>query len=409
MSDPRPKSPTRATFTFIFITVAIDMLALGVVIPVLPKLIVQLEGGDLARAVTMTGIFGFAWAGMQFFGAPILGLLSDRFGRRPVILISCLGLGLDYILMALAPTVAWLFVGRLISGLTSASYPTAGAYIADVTPPEERAGKFGMLGAAFGLGFIIGPALGGVLGGIDLRLPFWASAGLALLNTAYGFFVLPESLAPANRSAFTWQKANPLGALKLLASTPVLLTLGVSAFLQGLAHESLPSVFVLSMDYRFGWDESTVGFSLAAVGVSTTIVAAVLVGPLTRKVGERAALLVGVVFGALGMFVFGLANAGWMIFAGIIIEAPSGLATPALNSYMSRELGPDSQGQLQGALGSMHGITGMIGPIVFTQVLTWSIQSHVGRGLSGAPFMLAGVLLVFGGIVATHGSREVRA
>ncbi len=258
----------RAAFVFIFITVALDMLAFGIVMPVLPTLVLQMEGGAFERAARITGYFAFGWAAMQFMSAPVVGTLSDRFGRRPVVLLSNLGLGLDYVVMALAPTVVWLFIGRLISGITSSSYPTAGAYIADVTPPEERAGRFGMLSAAFGLGFIVGPAVGGVLGNIDLRLPFWVAAALSLLNFAYGFFILPESLPPDRRVAAGWAKANPLGALALLRSERSILVLAGAAFLYFLGHESLPNVFVLYTEYRYGWTSHDVGVSLALVGLT---------------------------------------------------------------------------------------------------------------------------------------------
>jgi DHA1 family tetracycline resistance protein-like MFS transporter len=239
-------------FAFIFVTVALDMLALGVMIPVLPKLVIEFLGGDNARAATIYGVFGTVWALMQFVFSPVVGALSDRFGRRPVILLSNLGLGLDYILMAMAPTLGWLFVGRVISGITSSSIATAGAYIADVTPPEGRAKRVGMIGAAFGFGFILGPAVGGVLGSIDLRLPFWVAGGLSLANAAYGLLVLPESLPPERRAPFVWRRANPVGAVALLRTQTLLAGLAGAAFLSRVAHDSLPSTFVLYATYRYG-------------------------------------------------------------------------------------------------------------------------------------------------------------
>jgi MFS transporter, DHA1 family, tetracycline resistance protein len=386
-------APTRAAFAFVFVTVLLDMLALGVMAPVLPKLIIDFQGGDIAGAATMVGVFGFAWAAMQFVFSPVLGTLSDRFGRRPVILISNFGLGLDYLLMAVAPSLSWLFVGRLISGMTAASFATAGAYIADVTPPEKRAARFGMLGAAFGLGFIIGPAVGGVLGGIDLRLPFWAAAGLSLVNAGYGLFVLPESLSRERRSKLTWAKANPLGSLRLLRGQPALLGLAVSAFLYYGAHESLPSIFVLYTDYRYGWDESAVGFALAAIGIAMTIVQAGLVGPLVRRLGERRALLAGIAFGIAGFAIYGAAPTGLVFSLSIPVLAMWGLIGPAMQALMSRRVGPNEQGQLQGALSSLRGITGMIGPLVFTQVFAASI-ARGGGALAGAAYFLAAILLV---------------
>ena len=368
------------------------MLALGVMIPVLPKLIVEFEHGNMADAAGAAGIFGFAWAAMQFVFSPLLGAVSDRHGRRPVILLSNLGLGLDYLLMALAPSLSWLFVGRLVSGITSASFSTAGAYIADVTPEDERAAKFGMLGAAFGLGFVIGPALGGLLGGISLRLPFWAAAGLSLANALYGFFILPESLALEQRAHFTWSKANPFGALGLLRSHPGLLGLAVVAFLYNVAHDSLPSVFVLYADYRYQWGERAVGFCLAAVGVASTIVAALLVGPLVKRLGERKALLVGLAFGALGFAIYGLAPTGTWFLTGIPFLAIWGLAGPAFQALMSRRVEASAQGRLQGALASMSGVTGMLGPLLFTQAFALGISSPSVH-LPGAPYLLASVLL----------------
>jgi DHA1 family tetracycline resistance protein-like MFS transporter len=389
---PLKPAPTRAAFVFIFITVALDMLALGVMVPVLPKLIVRFKDGDMAGAAGAAGIFGFAWAAMQFIFSPVLGAVSDRSGRRPVILLSNLGLGLDYVLMALAPSLSWLFVGRLISGLTSSSFSTAGAYIADVTPEDERAARFGMLGAAFGLGFVVGPALGGLLGGINLRLPFWAAAGLSLTNALYGFFILPESLPPERRAPFAWSKANPFGSLALLRSQKGLLGLAAVAFLYNIAHDSLPSVFVLYTDYRYHWGERMVGFALAGIGIASTIVSAALVGPLVRRLGERAALLVGLAFGALGFAVYGLAPTGSWFLAGIPFLAIWGLAGPAFQALMSRRVDASAQGRLQGAVASLAGVTGMLGPLIFTQIFAFGIAS-TWLHLPGAPYLLSATLL----------------
>jgi DHA1 family tetracycline resistance protein-like MFS transporter len=389
--------PGRAAFIFIFITVMLDMLALGIMLPVLPKLIIDFEGGDRASAASITGVFGLTWAAMQFVFSPVLGTLSDRFGRRPVILLSNLGLGLDYVLMALAPSLSWLFVGRLISGITAASFSTAGAYIADVTPAEQRAARYGMLGAAFGLGFIVGPAVGGVLGDISLRLPFWAAAGLSLINAGYGFFILPESLSPERRSKFVWARANPLGSLKLLSSHRELLGLTSVTFLIYLAHESLPSMFVIYSDYRYGWGERTVGLVLAAVGVCQTIVSAALVGPLVKRLGERRALFAGLFFGVLAFMAYGLAPTGALMLLGIPFGAMQGLANPAMQALMTRRVEPSSQGQLQGALSSIRGITGMIGPVLFTQIFAMAIRDGTALPhLPGAPYLLAGILAVGG-------------
>src|SRR6202171_221126 len=303
MAATTPTAPTpqasRATVLFILITVTLDFLAFGIIAPVLPNLIIQFEGGNIARAAAITGYFGFAWAAMQFLFSPILGAWSDRFGRRPIILISCAGLGLDYIFMALAPTLGWLFLGRLISGITTANISTAFAYVTDVTPPERRAKQFGLISAAFGLGFIIGPAVGGLLGNVHLRLPFWIAAGLSLANAIYGFFILPESLPVERRSNSAWHMANPLGSLNLLRSHPELGGLAIVTVLYYLAHQALPTIFVLYADYRYGWNERTIGLSLATVGLSVSLASGLLVGPFVKRFGERYSLLSGLTFGFL--------------------------------------------------------------------------------------------------------------
>jgi DHA1 family tetracycline resistance protein-like MFS transporter len=386
------RAPGSAAFIFIFITVALDMMAVGITVPVLPKLIIQFQQGDVARAAWYVGAFATLWAAMQFIFSPIIGAASDRFGRRKVILLSNLGLGLDYVLMAVAPTMGWLFLGRLISGITSASYPTAGAYIADVTPPAERAGRFGMLGAAFGLGFIVGPALGGVLGSIDLRLPFWVAAGLSLANTAYGFFILPESLPPERRRPFSLRNAHVFGSFRLLRSHPELFGLASALFVMSLAHEALPNTFVLYTDQRYGWSESQVGLALAVIGVSSVVVSMLLVKPLVRRLGERRAALFGLCCGIGGFLTFGLAPEGSIFLTGIALVSLWGVANPSFQSLMSRRIDPSEQGQLQGALGSIRAVTGMLGPLLFTQVFAAAVR-HGGEPLLGAPFLLSAVLL----------------
>ncbi len=308
MTEPPLRAPRRAAFIFVFITVLLDMLALGVVIPVLPKLVVDFLAGDTVRAAEIYGIFGTVWALMQFVCSPIHGALSDRFGRRPVILISNFGLGLDYILMALAPNLWWLFVGRVISGICAASIGTAYAYIADVSEPEQRSARFGMLGVAFGAGFVFGPALGGLAGGIDPHLPFWIAAVLSLGNALYGFLVLPESLPPERRAAFAWRRANPLGAFRLLRSHSRLMGLASVNFLGNLAHASLPAIGVLYMMFRYGSDERTVGFTMAGVGLCAMVVQGVLIRPVIARIGERGALMAGLAFGVAGFAAFGLAS-----------------------------------------------------------------------------------------------------
>ncbi len=382
------------------------MLALGVMIPVLPKLVVEFLGGDTAGAAMIYGLFGTVWAAMQFLFSPVLGALSDRYGRRPVILTSNLGLGLDYIMMAVAPSLGWLFLGRVISGITGASFATAGAYIADVTPPDERAAKFGMLGAAFGFGFIVGPAVGGLLGSIDLRLPFWAAAALSLTNAAYGLVVLPESLPRERRARFEWRRANALGAVKLLRSHPELFGLAAAGFLAQLAHDSMPSTYVLYVDYRYGWDERTIGLTLAIVGVCSTIVSAGLIRPTVTRFGERRALFAGLAFGAAGLAIYALAPMGALFLVGIPLMALYGLARPAMQGLMSRRVAASEQGRLQGALASLMGIAGVIAPALFTNVFAVFVRARDAVQLPGAPFFLAALLLV-GALVVS--SRAVRA
>ncbi|HTE42524.1 MAG TPA: TCR/Tet family MFS transporter, partial [Steroidobacteraceae bacterium] len=344
-----PRAPRQGAFIFVFITVVLDMVALGVTVPVLPKLIIQFKGGDAAAAAIVYGGFASVWAAMQFVFAPLLGALSDRFGRRPIILASNFGLGLDYILMALAPTLPWLLVGRIISGITAASYPTAAAYISDVTPVTERAAKFGMLGAAFGIGFTLGPGLGGWLSTFDLRLPFWVAAGLSLANWLYGYFILPESLPRERRARVNWRKANPIGALTLLRSHPELFALAIATFVMALAHEALPNMFVLYTDYRYHWSTVTVTWALVAVGVCSGIVQGGLTGPAVKRFGERLCLLVGLWFGIVGFVLMGGASTGAAFATGIPLIALWGLANPAMQSLMSQHVQPSEHGQLQGA------------------------------------------------------------
>jgi DHA1 family tetracycline resistance protein-like MFS transporter len=389
---PGPKHG-RAAFAFIFVTVLLDMLALGIIVPVLPKLIIRFEHGDMAMAATQTGVFAFVWAAMQFVFAPVMGALSDRFGRRPVVLLSNFGLGCDYILMAVSPTLSWLFLGRVISGITAASFPTANAYIADVTPEDKRAAKFGMLGAAFGLGFIVGPALGGMLGGMGLRYPFWAAAGLSLANWLYGFFILPESLPKERRAAFNLRKANPLGSLKLLRSHPELFGLATAMFLYYNAHEALPSMFVLYTTYRYHWGAQLTGWVLAGVGVGSTIVSAALISLAIKKLGDLRTMLTGMLCGIAGFAIFAAAPGTAIFVIGVPLLSLWGLASPPMQALMSKRVAPTEQGQLQGALMSLFGVAGMIAPLVFTQVFALAIAPARAVQFPGAPYWLAAALL----------------
>lgn len=399
--------PSRAAFAFIFITITLDMLALGIIVPVLPKLIVAFEGGDVAHAARIVGVFGFAWSAMQFLASPVVGAMSDRFGRRPIVLLSNFGLGLDYLVMAMAPSVAWLFAGRIISGITSSSFPTASAYVADVTPPEQRAAKFGLLGAAFGLGFIIGPAVGGVLGDIDLRLPFWVAGGLSLANAAYGYFILPESLPPEKRARVPWRVANPLGSLSFLRAHPELLALGATFFLYYFAHEVYPTLFVLYGDYRYAWSARDLGLTLALFGLGSTITSAFLIGPIVKRIGERNAMILGLSLSATSALVIALAYTGTLFFLSIPLASLGGLSTPSLMSIASRQASETEQGRLQGALGSLQGIAMMVAPLVLTQLFSVSIQRG-GQPLAGVPFAFTSLVLLAALLLAARATRTGR-
>src|SRR5258705_8769252 len=406
-----PVAASRATFAFIIVTVTLDFLAFGIIAPVLPNLIIRFEGGDIAKAAAIAGYFGFAWNLMEFLFLPVLGAWSDRFGGRPVILISCLGLGLDYIFMAMAPSLRWLFVGRLISGITASNISTAFAYITDVTAPAERAKKFGFLGAAFGVGFVVGPAVGGLLGQYNLRAPFWAAAVLSLANFLYGLFVLPESLPKENRAKSAWHMANPLGSLTLLRSHPVLAGLSVVVFLYYLAHQALQNVFVLYTEYRYGWNTRSVGISLALVGVCAVIVSGGMVGPYVKKFGERLSLTSGLFFGVLGYVGFAMAPKGWLLLAAVPVVPLWGAAGASGVSLMSQVVSPSAQGKLQGAINSLRALTGMAGPLLFTQVFSAAISPTARIHLPGAPYFLGAVLLVgclMLATVVTRGQASVR-
>jgi DHA1 family tetracycline resistance protein-like MFS transporter len=385
------------------------MLALGLVAPILPKLVESFVENDTASAARIFGLFGTVWALMQFFFSPVLGSLSDRFGRRPVVLLSNFGLGLDYVLMALAPSLNWLFVGRLISGITSASVSTAFAYISDMTPPERRATVFGKVGVAFGAGFILGPAIGGLLGHIDTRLPFWAAAGLSFANTLYGLLILPESLPPERRSPFRWASANPLGALHLLRSGPVLSGLSVVNFVAQVAHVVLPSTFVLYATYRYGWDARTVGLTLAMVGICAMAVQGAAIEPIVKRLGERRALLLGLGCGAIGFLIFGAAPNGALFWLGIPVMALWGVAGAATQALMTQLVAPDQQGQLQGATASVQSVSQLVGPFLFTLTFAFFIGPNTPVKLPGAPFLLASVLLLLALLIAARTLSAARA
>ncbi len=407
LTQPRGRAGRPAALGFIFGAALMDVVALGIIIPVLPPLIQQMAGGSTAAALHYVFIFSTTWATMQFIAAPIIGALSDRFGRRPVLLISIFGLAIDYVIMALAPNLAWLFVGRIISGVTAASFSTAGAYIADVSAPEERAQNFGLIGSAFGLGFVLGPFLGGLLGQVDPRLPFWAAAGLGLINGLYGLFVLPESLPPERRSPFRWRNANPLGSLRMLAAYPGLLGLGGVFFLFMLGQQALNSIFVLYTTYRFHWTTGDMGLYLGATGAGSILVQSFVVKPAVRMAGERGALLIGLLAGAVGFAIFALAPSSPLFWCGLPVFALVGLVQPATQALMSRRVPADEQGRLQGANAGIMSITGLIGPGLYTTVFAWAITDGAALGLPGLGILLASVLAVAAIALAARYARPV--
>lgn len=383
----------QAGMVFILVTVFIDVLGIGIIIPILPELVKDFVGGSTAEAGRWFGIIAATYALMQFFFAPVLGSLSDRFGRRPIILISLFGLGIDYLIQGFAPSIGWLFLGRVVAGIMGASFSTANAYIADVSGPDDRARNFGLIGVAFGLGFIFGPALGGLLGEVHLRLPFFGSAALALINWLYGFFVLPESLPPEKRGSFSWKKANPVGSLRVLRTYPLVAGLAVSFIFIGLAQRGLEVVWVLYTGYRFGWDEGTNGLSLAMVGLMAALVQGGLVQPVVKRFGERRAILFGMVVATFSFLGYGLASEGWMMFAVIVVGSVSGVAGPAIQGLIAGTVEPQDQGKVQGGITSLMSLTSIVAPLIFaTGLFSFFTSPSAPLDLPGAPFLVGSVL-----------------
>jgi DHA1 family tetracycline resistance protein-like MFS transporter len=386
-------APRKAAIAFILVTLFIDILGIGIIIPVLPELVKHFVGGSTALAGRYVGVIAASYATMQFLFAPVLGSLSDRFGRRPVLLLSLFGLGVDYLIQGFAPTIWWLFAGRVLAGIMGASFTTANAYIADVSKPEDRARNFGLLGVMFGLGFIFGPALGGLLGGISLRLPFFVSAGLALVNWLYGFFVLPESLPPEQRGEFSWRKANPVGSIRHLATYPLVAGLAVAFVLAVLAQRGMENVWVLYTGYRYGWDETTNGLALALVGLTAALVQGLLVRPVVARFGERRTIGFGLAVASLTLLGYGMATSGWMILVIIVIGALSGLSGPAIQGLVAGTVNPSDQGKVQGALTSLMSLTAIVAPLVFTAGLfSYFTSAGAAYHLPGAPFFLGSAL-----------------
>ncbi len=398
---PAGRPPRRAAFGFIFATALLNAISFGIMIPILPNLIKQLAGGDTASASEWNVLFATTWGAMQFVCGPVLGMLSDRFGRRPVMLVSIFGLTVDFLFMALSPNLGWLYVGRILNGITAASFSTANAYVADITPPEKRARNFGILGSAFGFGFMIGPTIGGLLGEHNLRLPFYAAAGLCLVNAVYGLFVLPESLPAERRAAsLPWRRANPLGSLVFLKEHGELLGLASVSFLNQLAQVVLPTIFVLYTGYRYGWTPKILGFTFMASGASMIAVQMFLVAPVVKRVGERGAVLLGAAAGALGFLIYGFASTGVVYFIGVPIFAFIGLMQPGLLGLMTRRVGPQHQGQLQGANQSLQGVASMIGPSLFGLTFAWLIRRDATLHLPGGAILISAALLALGFLIS---------
>jgi DHA1 family tetracycline resistance protein-like MFS transporter len=402
-----PAKP-KAALGFIFITLLIDVTGIGIIIPVLPKLISELTGGNLSEASRYGGWLMFAYAIMQFLFSPVLGGLSDQFGRRPVLLLSLFGFGLDYLLLAFAPNIGWLFLGRLLAGVMGASFTTATAYIADISTPEKRAKNFGMVGVAFGLGFIIGPVLGGVLGQFGSRVPFLAAAGLSFLNWLYGYIVLPESLAPENRRPFNWRRANPAGSLVQLKKYPVITGLIGSLifiYIAGYATQSTWTYFTME---RFGWDEKWVGYSLGFVGLTVAIVQGGLIGVVVPKLGAERAVYTGLLLYSVGFMLFAFANQSWMMFAFIIPYALGGIAGPSLQGIISGQVPANQQGELQGALTSLISLTSIVGPPLMTNLFAFFTGRSAPLYFPGAPFLMGAVLTLISVFLAKRSFSRTR-
>jgi DHA1 family tetracycline resistance protein-like MFS transporter len=391
---------------FIFITLVLDILGIGLIIPILPKLVQQFQHGNVEAASLTVGALAALYALMQFIFAPLLGSLSDRFGRRRVILVSLFGSGLDLFLLALAPNLAWFFAGRVIAGITGANIAAASAYIADVSPPEKRAGNFGLIGAAFGIGFIAGPALGGVLGDLSLRLPFFVAGGLTLVNWLYGCFILPESLAPENRRAFNWTRANPIGSLLALREHPIAFGLAGTHFLLNVAHQVFPSTWVLYTGYRFDWTAKQVGISLAIVGLMAGIVQGGLTRFVVAKLGERKTAIFGMSVFVVSLIGYGLATKGWMIYAILFAGSIGGVMGPAVQGLISRSVGANEQGSVQGSLASLGSIAGIIGPPLATGLFAYFISDAAPLALPGAAFFFSASLVFCGLALALRSFRK---
>lgn len=386
------RKPGKHALAFVLILVLIDMIGIGLIIPVLPGLIGEIAGVDVPRASAIGGWLLVAYSAMQFLFGPFIGNLSDAYGRRPVLLLSVAGLGFDYLFTAFAPSILWLLIGRLIAGLCGASYSAANAFIADITEPAARAKAFGLVGAAFGVGFVIGPAIGGLLGEFGHRVPFFAAAAFSFLNLVYGWIVLPETLPREKRRPFELMRANPVGALAVLRLHPIVLAFALVLFLHFLAGNVYPAVWAYYTSYRYGWSAFEIGLSLALFGIVTALVQGGLVGPFMTRFGEYRAALISLAVEMAVAFLYAFAVRDWMIYALILLGALQGIAMPAINAMMSHRVSEDAQGELQGAISSLMGIAAIIGPLMATQLFGAFAGPNAVLELPGAPFLAAGIL-----------------
>lgn len=402
------KSKKQAAIGFIFITMLIDITGWGIIIPVIPKLIKELINGDISEAAKIGGWLTFAYSITQFVFAPLIGSLSDKYGRRPIILISLLGFSLDYLFLSVAPTIEWLFVGRIIAGVTGASITTASAYIADVSTPENRAKNFGLIGAAFGLGFIIGPVMGGLLGQYGSRVPFYAAAVLCMINFLYGYFVLPESLTAENRRAFNWKRANPVGALLSLKKHPKLIGLISSIFILYVASHAVQSNWSFYTIFRFGWDEKMVGISLGIVGLLVGIVQGGLIRVINPVLGNEKSIYVGMALYTFAMFLFAFASESWMMFVFLIPYCLGGIAGPALQAVVSAEVPANEQGEIQGTLTSLMSASSIIGPPLMSTIFYFFTHKEAPFQFPGAPFILGGILMFVATLVSFQSFKRNR-
>lgn len=395
-----------AALSFIFITLLIDVIGLAIIIPVFPKLIETLIHGNVSDASRISGLLLVAYAVMQFLCAPLVGNLSDKYGRRPVLLFSLLGFGIDYLFLAFAPTIGWLFLGRIIAGITGASFTTASAYIADVSTPEKRAQNFGMIGVAFGLGFILGPVIGGILGKMDTHYPFYAAAALAFLNALYGFFILPESLSRENRRPLDWRRCNPVGTLIQLKKYPSVVNLSVCLFVIYFAAHAVQSVWTFYTMQKFKWNEDLVGYSLGFIGLMVAIVQGGLIRIAIPKLGQQRSIWIGLTFYAVGMVLFGLASKGWMMFAFMMPYALGGIAGPALQGIMTSQVPANEQGELQGGLTSLMSLSSIFGPWFMTYIFYYFTNAHAPVYLPGAPYFVGAGLMLLSAFLAVRSFKK---